>query len=692
MSDHYLTALFAPRSIAVIGASDVPGSVGAVLMENLRAGPYSGRLYAVNPRHTAVAGMQAFPSIDAVPDSIDLAIVATRAGTLPAILEHCAAKQVPAVAIISAGLTGATPDGARLLALVSAIARAHGIRLLGPNSMGLLRPSLGMNATFTRATIRSGNVGLISQSGGLVSALLDWAATDGIGFSSVVSLGNQLDVDFAETLDFLMYDARTESVVLYLEGFRDARRFMSALRAIARVKPVIALKAGRGEAAARAARTHTGAMTGADEVFDTALRRAGAVRVDSFVQLFAATKYLSSRYRAVEGRLAIVTNGGGPGVMAADRAATTGLAVASLSPHTIALLDRALPAAWSRGNPVDLLEDATTDRFRIAVDACLADQAVDGVVVILTPQAMTDPDGVAAAIVEISQRHSKPLIACWMGDTRVASARGLLQQAQLPVFRAPEPAVEAFANIASFYRNQRLLMQVPGPLSQPLLPDLVQARTVIESVLEDHRTALTELESKAVLTAFHIPVAAGELAADAERAIAIADALGYPVAMKAQSRDLTHKSEVGGVRLGVAGSDAVRIAFRDIMTEVLARRPDARLDGIIVESMIVKQEGRELMVGVIRDPVFGPVITCGAGGTAVEWIADRSAELPPLNSLLAHNLIGGTRVATTLGQWRGQAPVDVGALELVLLRVSEMVCELPWIIEMDINPVIADAA
>lgn len=690
MANHPLSPLFSPRSIALIGAREEAGSVGAVLMSNLQSGSYSGKVFPVNPRHATVFGLTAYASIDAVPEPVDLAILATRPDTLPGILERCAARGVPTAAIISAGLTDATRDGARLLQQVGRIARNHGIRLLGPNSMGVIRPSLGLNATFTLAQVRPGTVGLISQSGGLASAILDWAATDGIGFSSVVSLGNQLDVDFSEALDFLAWDSETESIVLYLEGIPNARHFMSALRAAARIKPVIVLKAGRGVSGSRAAATHTGAMTGADDVFDAALRRAGAVRVATFVQLVSAAKCLSSRYRANGRNIAIVTNGGGPGVMAADRAAETGVVVAELSPQTIATLDRVLPPAWSRGNPVDLLEDADTARYAHSLEACLADPGVDGVVVILTPQGMTDPDAVAAAVVAASHRQSKQLIACWMGDQRVAQSRTLLQAAQLPVFRTPEPAVEAFANIASFYQNQRLLMQVPGPLWHDVRPDIEGARSVIHSVLAERRTVLSEMESKTVLAAFHVPVAGTIVADTPQRAMMIAQQLGFPVAMKVQSPDVTHKSQIGGVRLNIENGEAVRAAFAAIHASVRAARPDARIEGIAIEPMVVKPHGRELMIGVVKDPVFGPVITCGAGGTGVELIADRATALPPLNGFLARNLIERTRVASTLGAWRGWPAADLVALENLLLRVSEMVCELPWLTEMDMNPVILD--
>jgi acetyltransferase len=497
-------------------------------------------------------------------------------------------------------------------------------------------------------------------------------------------------VGFADALDYLTLDPETESVLMYVEGVRHARHLMSALRAAARIKPVIVLKAGRDEPGSRAATTHTGAMTGSDAVFEAALRRAGAVRVGTFIQLFSAAKCLASRYRPVGNQIAVVTNGGGPGVMAADRAQECGLRLATLAPDTRATLDAALPAAWSRGNPVDLLEDATTQRYATAFEACLADPGVDGVVAILTPQAMTDALCVARAVVDASRRHDRQIIACWMGDAPVSAGREALQAARIPVFRSPEPAVEAFANITSFYQNQRLLMRVPGPLSQQAPPDLEAPRAVIETALAGGRTTLSEVESKAILAAFRIPVAATVVARSVEEAILVAGQVGYPVALKAIAADVPHKADAGGVRLGITGATQLREAFEAILASVRAAHPSAHLDGVAVEPMVLKPAGRELMIGVLKDPVFGPVITFGAGGGDVELLADRAVALPPLDGFLARNLVDRARAALTLGPWRNRLAADLDALEAVLLRVSEMVCELPWLKEMDINPLILD--
>lgn len=675
-----------PASVAVVGASEDPASVGAALMRHLLDG-FGGRLYAVNPRRTAAFGATVYATVRELPEAVDLAVIATRAESIPGIVEDCGARGVRAVAIVSSGLTDATPAGAKHLQAVADSARRHRIRVLGPNSLGVMRPASGLNATFASSRASAGSVALVAQSGALVSAVLDWAYSDEVGFSSVVSLGNKLDVDFADVLDFLTLDPATESIVLYVEGIRNARKFMSALRAAARAKPVIVLKSGREAAGLRAAITHTRSLAGRDEVSDAALRRAGAVRVRTFIQLFSAAKCLSSRYRPVGNQLAIITNGGGPGVMAADWANQIGVEVPELSGQTIARLDRVLPPDWSRDNPVDLLEDADTSRYRAAVHACLEDPRADGLLVILTPQLMTEPVEVAKTVIDLARDSSKQLFACWMGDRTVEQARALLTDARIPVFRTPEPAVEAFANVASFYRNQRLLMQVPGPLAHQEPPDIEAAQSLIDSVLAQGREVLTEHESKALLAAFRIPVVAAEVARTAGEASAIAQRIGFPVAMKISSADVPHKRAAGGVRLHVRSVEEVHAAFEQILVAVGRSAPDAKIDGIAVEPMVDKPDGLELLVGLFTDPLFGPVIAFGAGGAQVELIGDRAVSLPPLNRFLAHDMVARTRVAPLLEQ---TGAGGMQALETVLLRVSEMACELPGLQELDINPLTVD--
>lgn len=687
---HYFAPLFEPDSVAIVGASGREGSVGSVLMGNMLAAGYRGQLYAVNPKHREVRGVSCFPAIGEVPRRVDLAVIATPAATVPGIIEQCGAAGVRAAVVVSAGFSESGPAGAALERALLENARRHRLRVLGPNCLGIMRPEIGLNATFARGHALSGSLGLISQSGAVCTAMLDWAAAHKVGFSCVVSLGGSTDVDFGELVDYLVSDPKTAHILLYIEGVRDARRFVSALRAAARVKPVILMKVGRHPAGLRAAVSHTGALVGADDVFEAAVRRAGVVRVGTIGQLVAAAQALSSNVRPRGDRLAVITNGGGPGVMAADRASDLEIPLAGLSSATLEELKKALPSNWSQGNPIDLIGDADAERYRAALAACLADPGVDGVLVILAPQAMTAPLEVARAVIECAKTSDKPLLACWMGEEQVAKARRLLATHGVPTFRTPDPAMEMFAHVSAFYRNQKMLLQTPGSLSHHLEPDVAGARVVIESALAERRTVLSEMESKAVLAAFHVPIARAVRVHSANEAMLVAQETGFPVVMKIDSPDITHKSDVGGVRLGIANAQAAQDAYRE-MTDGLKRlRPDARLTGVIVEPMVERPNGRELLVGVVHDPIFGPAITFGTGGTAVEVHADRAVALPPLNGMLIEELIRGTRASRLLGAFRQMPAVNRGALESVLLRVSEMVCELPAIREMDINPLLVD--
>jgi acetyltransferase len=687
---HYLTPLFEPQSVAIIGATDKKGKVGEVLIANMLEAGFKGPLFAINPKYKEVSGVPCFPSIDRLPQRVDLAVIATPPATVPGAIDECGRAGVRAAVVITAGFSEIGPAGAKLERTLLENARRHGVRVIGPNCLGILRPALGMNATFARSRVVPGSLGLISQSGAVCTAMLDWAEPGGVGFSSVVSLGGSVELDFGEIIDYLANDAATEHILLYIEGIRDARRFLSSLRAAARVKPVILMKVGRHPAGSRAAVSHTGAIVGSDDVFEAVVKRAGVVRVRSVGQLVAAAQALSSHVRPRGNRLAVVTNGGGPGVMAADVAADLDLPLAELSPLTVDSLRDALPSNWSHGNPVDLIGDADSARYRAAVSACLADDGVDGLLTILTPQAMTDAEDVARAVVESARGSSKPLIACWMGEAHVASARKILTDASIPTFRTPDPAVEMFAHVSAFYRNQQALLQTPGPLARGPAPDLRGARMVIEAALGDRRKVLTEMESKALLAAFHIPIAKTAISRSAQEAVLLAEQFGFPVAMKIDSPDVTHKSDVGGVRLNLGDAQSVRSAYQDIVDQVKRKRPGARVNGIAIEPMMVRSNGRELMVGVKRDAVFGPAITFGAGGTAVEVHRDRSVALPPLNAFLVADMVRSTRVSKLLGAFRNLPPADMKALEAVLLRVSEMVCELACIDELDINPLIVD--
>jgi acetyltransferase len=589
-----------------------------------------------------------------------------------------------AALVISSGI------GPELSAELKKIARREGMHLLGPNSLGFQRPQLQLNASAAGPLASPGSLALVSQSGALTSSMLDWARSNGVGFSSVVSLGPHTSVDIAQALDFLANDAQTHSIVVYMEGISNARRFMSALRSAANAKPVVVLKAGRKAAGNAAAQTHSGTIVGSDDVFDAALRRAGAVRVRSFVALFSAAKCLASRYRPVGKRLAIVTNGGGPGVLAADWVNEISLQLGKLSSESVVALKPQLPALASLTDLIDLSEDAGPEHFRVAIAIAEKDRQIDGVLAIYSPKAGGDAAAVATALADVKRTIGKPLLSCWMGDASVGAARSILNEAAIPSFRTPEAAVGAFGNLASFYQNQLLLQQTPPPLSTLNKPDIEGARLVIESVLAERRKVLTEMESKTLLSAFHIPVTTTMLARSANEAMMIATQLGFPVALKIDSPDISHKSDVHGVALNIVNATGVRDAYNDMVQTVTRLQPKARINGVTVQNMASAKRGREIYIGLVTDDPFGPVIAFGAGGTMIELINDRAMELPPLNQFLARRLIERSRVAETLGEWRGNAAVNMDALEQVLLRVSEMVCELPQLREMDINPFIVD--
>jgi acetyltransferase len=690
MSDHYLKSLFEPRSVALIGATLGEQKVGARVLDNLIAAGFQGKLFAVNPKHTVLRGIPCVASVAALPGPVDLAVIATPAATVPGVVEECGRAGIRAAVVITAGFREAGREGAELERQLLAAARSHGVRLLGPNCVGLMRPPLGLNATFGRGQALPGALALVSQSGAVCTAMLDWATPMGVGFSSVISLGGSTDLDFGEVIDYLAFDPSTSHILIYAEGVRDGRRLVSSLRAAARAKPVIVLKVGRHPAGSRAAVSHTGAIVGRDDVFDAVVKRTGVVRVNTAGELVAAALALASNVRPRGDRLAVITNGGGPGVMAADRATELGVPLATLAPATIAALQATLPPHWSHGNPVDLIGDAGPERYSVGVRACLADPGVDGVIAILTPQAMTDADAAARAVIGAAADSSKPVIACWMGEASVASGRALMRSAGMSVYRLPEMAVEAFAALAQFYRNQRLLLEAPPPLAHREPPDLATARAIVAGALAAGRSVLGATESKTFLEAFRIPVARSIDAPTVGDAVAAADTLGYPVVMKIRSPDITHKSDVGGVRMAILDAAAVKAAFGEMTGAVAAKRPDARIDGVSIERMASSAHGRELMVGLTTDEVFGPAITFGAGGIAVEVLHDRAVALPPLNAMLAAEMIDGTRVARMLEEFRHLPAVDRAALEEVLLRVSEMACELPELAELDVNPLLAD--
>jgi acetyltransferase len=656
---HFLTPLFNPRSVVVFAGSpdgEAPTREARTLRSALADSGYAGPVTWLDIGSTGTLA-------DLASSRADLALIALPAAQCVAALEVAGRIRCRAAMVLSSGLDAA------LCTELHQIAHQHGVHLLGPNSLGLQRPAIRLNASTLGPLAAPGPLALVSHSGALTSAMLDWARQHGVGFSTVVSLGPNTAVELPQVLDYLTSDASTQSILVYMEGIRHSRRFMSALRAAAYAKPVVVMKAGRQAAGSRVALTHSAVIVGADDVFDTALRRAGVVRVRQFTQLFSAAQCLASRFRPVGEKLALITNGGGPAVLAADWADTLGLQVAGVN---------------------DLGEDADGPAYVAALQAAVADREVDGVVVIHAPKAGVDVDAIAQAVAAAYSPASKPVLGCWMGEARVRPARELLASKSMPVFRVPEAAVDAFNSIASFYRNQQLLQQTPPPLGDGAQPDTEGARLLIEGVLAERRKVLTEMESKALLAAFHIPVTRTMLARSANEAMLIASQLGYPVALKIDSPDVTHKSDVQGVVLNVHNAAQVRDRYHEMLQAVAQAQPGARINGVTVQPMAGLRRGREVFVGMTTDEAFGPVITFGAGGTMVELIADRATELPPLNQFLAQRLIARARVAEMLGPWRGAPAVDHAALEALLLRVSEMVCALPQLREMDINPVIAD--
>jgi acetyltransferase len=681
MNKHYLTSLLAPESIAVFaGRTDDAASQTAhaiALHAALRAQRYAGKLYFLDI-HTS--GTLA----DLAQSQADLAIIALPPQDVAAALELAGRMACRSALVISSGM------GPEKAAELKKIARREGIHLLGPNSLGFQRPQLQLNASAIGPLAKAGPLALVSQSGALTSSMLDWAAANAVGFSLVASLGRGTAVDIAQVLDFLAHDVQTQSIIVYLEGISSARSFMSALRSAAIAKPVVILKSGRRPAGNEAAQTHSGAIVGSDEVFDAALRRAGAVRVRSFVELFSAAKCLASRYRPVGRRLAIVTNGGGPGVLAADWVSEIDLELGKLSPDSVSALRPLVPEFASLSDLVDLTEPAGPEHFKAAVETAGKDSRVDGVLAIFSPKVTGAAESVARALVEAKRSMGKPLLTCMMGDASVGASRSILNAAAIPTFRTPEAAVGAFGNIASYYRNQQLLQQTPTPLSTLAKPDIEAARLVIESVLAERRKVLTEMESKALLSSFHIPVTNTILARNANEAMMIATQLGFPVALKIDSPDISHKSDAQGVALNILNGTGARDTYSDMVARVKRLHPEARINGVTVQKMAGAQRGREIYIGLVTDDPFGPVIVFGAGGTMIELLNDRAMELPPLNQFLARRLIERSRVAGMLGEWRGAGAVDMDALEQVLLRVSEMVCELPQLREMDINPIIVD--
>jgi acetyltransferase len=684
---HSLDAIFKPRSVAVVGGSDTPGSVGSILTHNLLANPFGGVVYPVNPRRASVHGVHCYPDVPGLPERVDLAIIATPASTVPGVVSQCVQRGVPAAIILSAGFSELGATGRELEREVRDVAWGK-MRLLGPNCLGVIHPPSNLNASFAADMARPGNVALLSQSGAICTAILDWARESHVGFSSFVSVGTMLDVDFADLIDYFADDPHTRSIILYMESIGDVRKFLSATRSAARTKQVIIVKSGRHEAGARAAASHTGALAGADAVFDAAFRRAGALRVTSIPDLFHMSEILAMQPRPAGPALAIVTNAGGPGVMATDELMTRGGQLAQLLPDTLAALNEALPPFWSHANPVDILGDADPRRYRVAAEACMKDANVQGVLILLSPQAMTDPTETARQLTPLATAYRKPILACWLGGPGVREGRDLLGRASIPTFDSPEAAIQAFLHMVQYRRNQELLYERPETTPENWQPNTQRVRQIVARARSDGRALLNESEAKELLAAYGLPVVPSVPCRTMEAAVQAAAQIGFPVVVKLLSSTVTHKSDVGGVVLNVTGEAGVCSAFDAIRAGVSKKVSPEAFGGVTVQPMI-KDRGYELILGSSVDRQFGPVILFGAGGMLVEVTKDSALGLPPLNRTLARRLMERTQIYKALQGVRGQAPVDVGALETLLVRFSQLLCDFAEIQEVDLNPVLA---
>jgi acetyltransferase len=678
--------------VALVGASNREGSVGAVTARNLLGAGFPGEIFLVNRRPQTVQGRATYTDIASLPHAPDLAVICTPSETVPGLVAELAARGTRGAVIITAGLGAHSgPAGAELHRRMFDAARPHLMRIVGPNCLGILMPPLGLNASFAHMTPAEGDLAFVAQSGAILTAVIDWAAGEGLGFSHVVSLGDMADVDFGDILDYLAVDPGTRAVLLYAEAITSTRKFMSAARACARLKPVIVIKTGRHAEGARAAASHTGAMAGTDAVIDAAFRRAGMLRVLELHELFDAVETLERMPSWHGDRLAILTNGGGAGVLAVDALMDGGGHLARVSSRAMERLDTVLPDNWSRGNPVDIIGDAPPVRYAQALDVLLDDDGVDAVLALNCPTAVASSTDAARAVIDTAASGRKPVLAAWLGDSTVAEARRLFVKNRVPSYSTPERAVQGFLYAMHYHNSQDQLLEVPPTLPEVFTPDRETLGKILHSALAGGRTWLTAAESRSVLAAYTIPVVGSEFAATPEAAADAAARLGVPVALKIVSPDIVHKSDVGGVSLDLATPEAVRAAAEEMRRRVAAARSDARHDGFTVEPMVHRPGANELIIGMNEDPQFGPVLMFGQGGTAVEAIGDTAFALPPLNIALAHRLIASTRVARLLQGYRDHPPAAIETIAATLVKVSHLVADWPEITELDINPLLADS-
>jgi acetyltransferase len=694
MSTYHLDRLFAPRSVVVVGASPRATSPGRAVLQNLREAGFKGTIGLVNPHYPEIEGVRSVKTLQELPDAPDMIVIAAPPQAVPGIVTAAGQKGAATAIIITAGLG----HGAGSLAdACERAARATGLRLVGPNCLGVLAPRAGLNASFAARTPPAGDLALVSQSGAIAAGLIEWSSARGIGFSAVVSLGDKIDVDFGDLLDYFALDRATRAILLYVESIADTRKFMSAARAAARVKPVVVVKSGRHAQGAKAAQTHTGALAGADAVYDAAFRRAGLLRVLDLDKLFAAAETLGRLPPFPGKRLAVLTNGGGIGVLAVDRLVDLDGALAAISVQTMQRLDAALPPIWSRGNPVDIAGDADASRYRVALEALQADGENDAILVMNVPTALASAEAAATAVADVARAHRgewsrpKPLFAVWVGSSDAVT--GIFEAAGIPNYATESDAVSGFMHLVRYREALDALAVTPPSLPQDFVPDVAAARAVVAGAVREGRSWLDPLEVTRLFAAYSIPIAPALFAANPEEAAAVAAPLladGSTVVAKILSPDIVHKSEVGGVRLNLTSADAVRTAVADILARARAARPDAHIRGVTIHPMVLRPKARELIAGIADDPTFGPVIVFGRGGTAVEVIGDKALALPPLDLALAQALIARTRVARVLKAYRDVPAADTDAVALLLVKLAQLAADLPEMRELDLNPVLAD--
>lgn len=683
-----LDVFFRPASVAVIGATERSGHVGRTVLWNLISSPFGGAVYPINAKRSSVLGIKAYPNIASVPDRVELAVIMTPAATVPGVIQECVDSGVKGAVIISAGFREAGGQGLELERKILATARKGKMRIVGPNCLGVMCPISGLNATFAHTVARKGSVAFVSQSGAMCTAILDWSLKEQVGFSAFFSIGSMLDVGWGNLIDYLGDDPHTRSIVIYMESIGDARSFLSAAREVSLTKPIIIIKAGRSEQAAKAAASHTGSLAGSDEVLEAAFRRVGALRVNSVSDVFYMVEVLARQPRPTGPKLAIVTNAGGPGVLATDALLGLGGELADLSPATMDALNQVLPAHWSHNNPVDVIGDADADRYEKAVEIVAKDPGADGLLVIMTPQGMTNHAAIAERLRRFAKLDHKPILASWMGGGEAAQGEVILNSAGIPTFPYPDEAVRAFEYMWRYSYNLRGLYETPSQISAEGGIDTAAAGELIESVRASGRTLLTEFESKQLLSKYEIPTVETRLAVTEDEAVAAADSLGYPVVLKLNSLTITHKTDVGGVKLNLANAAAVRDAFRSIQSSVTEKAGSEHFNGVTVQPMVL-MDGYELTIGSSVDAQFGPVLLFGAGGQLVEIFRDRALALPPLNTTLARRFMEQTKIFKALHGVRGRKPVDIAELEQLMVRFSRLVSEQRWIKEIDINPLLA---